>query len=172
MSRNQIWTPKWICQELVDLAKLTPNIKILEPSIGKGHLAKVILKNLPKGATLEGIESVPDLALETGKLLSIRVSCEDFLYFNDSTYDRIIASPPFTENADIRHFYHMYDLLNKGGRVVTTMHARVLTSDQAEHAACRLFLSLHHAIIEELPEKSFKSFGSSVKACIVKVDKQ
>jgi 16S rRNA G1207 methylase RsmC len=37
----------------------------------------------------------------------------DFLDYNDETFDKIIANPPFSKSQDVKHILHMYELLNE-----------------------------------------------------------
>ena len=44
---------------------------------------------------------------------------DDFLKFNEMTFDRIIANPPFAKNQDCKHIKHMYsEYLNSSREII------------------------------------------------------
>ena len=96
-NKNFYPTPSDLVYKMIDGLDL--NYKtILEPSAGKGDIAKAI-KNKTNKAKIHLIEIEPELqaiAKQYGQLVDT-----DFLSFTpDTTYDYIIMNPPFDNGAD------------------------------------------------------------------------
>jgi hypothetical protein len=87
--------------------------RVLEPSAGRG--------NILKWMKVQGWD--PDyceLMIENQQILFdkgyTRHVAADFLsYYPDTSYDLIIANPPFNKGQDIRHFKHMVEVVRDGG---------------------------------------------------------
>lgn len=167
---DQIWTPSWVGEILLKEANLCPQMSILEPSIGDGMLAQVIQDTMD-GGSLTGVEIDCTLAKNTSARLGINVFCQDFLQFWTGSYDRIIASPPFHQEMDVRHVSHMIELLNPKGRVVSTMNARKFyTSNSIRMITFKQLLERVGAKVFDLPHDCFGQFGGNVDGICVVID--
>jgi len=160
-------TPPELCSRMVALAGVQDGHKVLEPSAGRG----AILKVLPGGVQRIAVELNP--AFIEIKAFADQVHYADFLQSNGEmgTFDRVIANPPFRNGQDVDHVRHMYDLLNPGGAVVTVMSPAWQYRANHKHADFRAWLgALDHAV-ENLPEGTFKTSGTNVRALLVTIHK-
>ncbi|MCQ2754498.1 MAG: methyltransferase [bacterium] len=96
--------------------------KILEPSAGLGHIADRLIKKTfltpNKIDVIEPIEEMRGIL----KLKGYNLVDYDILHYNpQKQYDKIIMNPPFDNGSDILHFVHCYNLLKKGGKLVSIL---------------------------------------------------
>jgi len=153
-------TPENIAKLLIKMAGIKEDETILEPSAGRGAIAKYIFK-------CDCIEINKDnisyLIKNHFNLVGI-----DFLEFNGKYYDVIIANPPFSNQQDITHVEHMLELARR--KVVTVMSNSILFRTNKKTIAFREKIKRLNGKIIELPEKSFAESGTNVNACILDVD--
>jgi predicted RNA methylase len=152
-------TPEKIALKLIEMANIQNGETILEPSAGKGAIAKFI----------KGCDCV-EINEENRKYLienNFNLVGKDFLEFNNK-YDVIIANPPFTKQQDILHVEHMLDLAKH--RVVSVMSSSVLFRTNKKTEEFRKRINRLGGIFTGLPEKSFAESGTNVNACILYVD--
>lgn len=112
-------TPENECARLVELAGISADDSILEPSAGTGAILRAIRATVPD-AVCDAIEISGALCEFLRKEFEgVNVICRDFLQYPDSgtapRYSRIIMNPPFNQGADIKHIIHAYSLLKPGG---------------------------------------------------------
>lgn len=165
---EQVYTPRVVGEMLCAHARLdVPGLSILEPHIGHGHLASVIREQMTPDSRLYGYDTDPE-AVAAARAAGFDARVCDFLttpHWLD--YDRIIASPPFTDGIDEQHVRHMYWCLKKGGRLVSTMHAGRARTPGTPAA---FLLHQMRAEVYDLPPRSFVEGGSSVDAVVVVID--
>lgn len=109
------FTPLHVVDQLIELAEIDNNSRVLEPSAGIGNIADKI-----KGVTnnIDCIEKMTSYQ-ELLKLKGFNVVGSDFLTYNRiNYYDAIIMNPPFSKNQDIQHIQHAYKMLRPGGKLV------------------------------------------------------
>ena len=114
-------TPKSFAAEVVDRAEISANMRVLEPSAGKGDLAEAVSASAHevKIDVIEINSTLSDLLQKKGFEVTFR---GDFLQFNPGPrYDRIVMNPPFEDGQDIDHVKHAHSLLAPGGRLVAIM---------------------------------------------------
>lgn len=132
-------TPKALSKELVILAGLENNERVLEPSAGRGSILDAI-NDLGLDLQVECCELMEDnhrFLTEQGE----KVVGTDFLkFYPTEKYDKIIANPPFTKNQDIKHLKKMYDLLNDTGKVVCVCSTSWIQTTTKESKAFRKWL--------------------------------
>ncbi|HMN10958.1 MAG TPA: class I SAM-dependent methyltransferase [Bellilinea sp.] len=117
---NYFPTPEHLALKLVQRIEIKPGERILEPSAGTGHIARVIRRLYPHNP-LWVIERSWPMAKEL-KRQGFSGFCTDFLTFKRPV-DVIIANPPFRNNfQDIDHFKHAWEILNPGGRMAFILH--------------------------------------------------
>ena len=152
-------TPENIAKQLIRMAEIGDGDTVLEPSAGRGAIAKFI-------PGCDCIELNPENRQHL-KNFGFNVVGENFLEF-DRQYDIIIGNPPFTKQQDIDHVNHMIDLAKK--RVVSVMSASITfrTNKKTQQFLDRIE-QLDGEIID-LPEKSFQKSGTNVNTCIVRVE--
>lgn len=84
-------------------------------------------------------------------------------------FDRIIANPPFCGGQDVDHVRHMYHLLKPNGILVTVMSPAWQYRMDSKHAEFRAWLEQLDHEVEDLPEGTFKSSGTNVRALLVTI---
>jgi len=152
-------TPGEIVIRLLDKVNIKPGETILEPSAGKGAIAKYI----PECDCIELNEDNRTFLREN----NFNLIWDDFLTFNKK-YDVIIANPPFVKQQDITHVEHMLELANR--RVVSVMSSSVLFRTNKKTVEFRNKIESLGGEFMKLPEKSFTASGTNVATCILCVD--
>jgi ParB/RepB/Spo0J family partition protein len=161
-------TPDALARRLVDMADVTDNCRVLEPSAGQGAIS-----NLVRDLTDECI--VVELMPQNAKALRRQeydVKECDFLTLKIADigmFDRIIANPPFTKNQDIDHIIHMMTLLKPGGKLVSVASQSWTFGSQKKQLAFRDWLDVLNAKITELDAGEFKTSGTNISAVIVEI---
>lgn len=166
-------TPSDVVAKLLDLAEIKPGMKCLEPSAGKGAIAKR-LKDM--GCTPICCELLTDNANELIYALGISgVLVGDFLELDPAKFidfDRIIMNPPFAMQADIKHVTHALKFLKRGGILVAVMSSGVtFRQDKRTREFSDLINSFSEFELQALPEGSFKESGTGVNTVTLKVRK-
>lgn len=165
-------TPRNVVEEMINLADIRPEMKVLEPSAGMGHIADV-LKDY--GVNPDVIE----ISVNRRELLDLKgynTVGTDFLEFNtDDHYDRIIMNPPFSDRRDAEHIYHAYDLLNDDGVLVAIAGEGVFNGSDAKAKQFQEWLKQTNAEVINLDAGTFNDpslpVTTGVKARIIKIDK-
>ena len=152
-------TPGEVVERLLDKVNIKSGETILEPSAGKGAIAKFI-----KGCDCVELNEDNRTFLKEN---NFNLIWDDFLTFNKK-YDVIIANPPFTKQQDITHVEHMLGLANR--RVVSIMSSSVLFRTNKKTIEFRNKIESLGGDFMKLPEKSFAESGTNVNACILCVD--
>jgi predicted RNA methylase len=136
-------TPPAIVAEMIEAADLQAGLIVLEPSAGKGDIARAILRAAP--VRLRCIEIVPALA-EITRGEGVPCECADFLTIAPEGVDRVIMNPPFERRQDEKHVHHALRFLNPGGVLVSIVSSTtgLRLSDIADE-------------VRELPAGSFRT---------------
>lgn len=165
-------TPRNVVEEMLDMAQLSPDMKVLEPSAGMGHIADILKEN---GITPDVVE----LSGKRQELLELKghnVVGNDFLlYHPDEKYDRIIMNPPFSDRRDAQHIYHAYDLLKDDGVLVAIAGEGVFFGSDKQAQEFQAWLEHTNAEVTQLDAGTFNDpslpVTTGVKARIIKVSK-
>ena len=152
-------TPGEVVIRLLDKANIQPGETILEPSAGRGAIAKYI----PECDCIELNEDNRVFLKEN----NFNLIWDDFLTFNKK-YDVIIANPPFTKQQDITYVEHMLELTNR--RIVSVMSSSVLFRTNKKTVEFRNKIESLGGEFMKLPEKSFTVSDTNVATCILCVD--
>lgn len=158
-------SPEAVVSELLRQAELTPGMEVLEPSAGKGAIARAVAKV----ATVDCIEIQPDLAHQLMDAKFARnVRLADFLTVEPRpVYDRVVMNPPFSLMQDIRHVLHARRFLKPNGFLVSVM------SPSFTFRSTKLAESFRHTVEHEggayfdLPEGAFKESGTNVRTVVL-----
>ena len=171
-------TPKTVAKQMCDIAELTWDSIVLEPSIGKGDLADVIYK---QGISeLIGVELNKDMQKHLDEKPYVVFIGVDFLDFVKESIEgkikrvltHIIMNPPFTKQQDLDHIRAAYELLPPGGILVSVASTSWQWRDNKKTVAFREWLeNLEHEIIE-LPAGSFKISGTMIQTTIIKIRRE
>ncbi len=162
-------TPAAIADWLVDLAEIQTGHRILEPSAGQGAIINAIISKFPK-MKIECFELMPENAAILNSHPSITLIGRYFLSSGIDVaegFDRIVANPPFSKNQDIDHIYQMYDILRKGGRLVSVASKHWQLSQNKKEAHFRKWLKETNAKILHIESGKFKESGTMVGCSIV-----
>ncbi|MCK4827509.1 methyltransferase [bacterium] len=166
-------TPPELAERLVDIAEIRSGESILEPSAGRGVIAKQIRKQNP-----ENFLCCVELNIENSEYL---YKNNFFQVFADGTgdgnflkitqkHDVIIANPPFApRQADIDHVSHMIDLANR--IVISVMGAGVKFRQNKKTLAFWDKIRQYDYEMIDLPSGTFKTSGTMVNAIVLKVKK-
>jgi len=166
-------TPENIADWLVEIAEIETWNTVLEPSAGKGASVDAIYKR-HGNRHVSAIEFMGT----NSKFLEEKYQTMDFYLFGtpnfldiNHKYDRIIANPPFNKNQDIDHIRHMYDCLEKTGRLVSIASTHWERSKNTKETEFRKWLDSVGAQVKNLPEGIFKVSGTMIRTKIIVIDK-
>jgi protein-L-isoaspartate O-methyltransferase len=168
-------TPPDVADQVVQLAEIEHNHRILEPSAGTGNLIAAVMRR-DSCANVVAVEIRPAIAEQLRSRFgrgnyNCEIRCADFLdlynsefplHHNDiGTFDRIVMNPPFGNAADIKHIEHARTLLNPGGRLVAICANGPRQRERLEPIATAWI---------DLPDDTFKDQGTGVRTAIVVID--
>lgn len=168
---GQFDTPQDVARTVVDFAQIKMCAYILEPSAGKGVLAR--LAALSSGTYVDCVEidekranyltTVPGVASVTRR---------DFLQIDPADlekYDRVVMNPPFAKQVDIDHVTHALKFLKPDGCLTAIMSQSVRWRHNEKAVAFRTMLKNMGAVWFDLPAGAFAESGTMVTACVVRV---
>lgn len=155
-------TPPEVARTMAEMAHLSPDHRVLEPSAGTGRLLDALIGAGVPAGQIVAVEF--NMALVDGlrsKYPEVRVFSQDFLTMEPlRPFDRILMNPPFDHGVDIRHIRRAYDWLAPGGRLVALCAAGPRQREA--------FADAWHA---DLPDDTFKEAGTTVRTGLVVLDK-
>jgi len=161
-------TPLSVVNRLLQLAKIEPHMEVLEPSAGKGAIAREIANMTKKIDCIELLESNCK-ELKKDKCYK-RISNADFLQiFPIKEYDRVIMNPPFGKQQDIKHVTHALEFLKPDGLLVSVMSSSVTFRSNRLTVDFRDIIEARNGRIEALQENAFKSSGTMARTIIVSI---
>jgi hypothetical protein len=166
-------TPRPVIEQMLELAAIGSEHRVLEPSCGKGDLLD---------ALKEAHQDIVVHAIEWNRMLSDVLSAKghdveygDFLE-HVGVYDRILMNPPFEQGADMTHIQHAYSLLAAGGRLVSVISEGPFFRTDKQSTAFREWLQRVGGETEALPEDAFQrreAFRETgVRTRLLTVDKE
>ncbi|CAM0016962.1 hypothetical protein VPHD171_0021 [Vibrio phage D171] len=163
-------TPQTISQDIIDLADIKEGMKVLEPSAGNGELAQAISN---AGGDLDVVELAGDLRnILTEK--GFNLVGDDFLnYSTGADYDRIVMNPPFSNDQDIDHIYHAFNMLKPGGRIVAITSSMAGDRSNNKNKQFREWLDNLNAEEADLPSDAFMDSlnPTGVNTKVITIDK-
>jgi predicted RNA methylase len=165
VDRGYFPTPKPVVEQLLDLAELQAGCEVLEPSAGRGAIAKAAAA---RGAVVDCIE------LDTARAEHIRaggyarqVTAADFFSVKvQRRYQRVIMNPPFADRQDIRHVQRALRFVQPGGLVVAVMYGSLPFRSDRKAKDFRARVQEVRGTITELPDDAFPIGVSTVVAVI------
>ncbi|WP_241801643.1 methyltransferase domain-containing protein [Acidithiobacillus caldus] len=168
-------TPEILAERLCTALPSIFGIDILEPSAGHGRIAQAAL-NLGAGTVTCVEQYAPNAAHLRQRFAhrgdEVSVIEADFLSLQPedlSTFDAVLANPPFQKGADIRHITHAMRFVRPGGTVVAIMSAGVQHNHNRAATDFREMVRARGGHWEALPEGSFKESGTSVSTIMVTI---
>ena len=169
-------TPPLVVERMIELAELEHGHLILEPSVGQGHIADEICKEIkiePKDITVCEILPENNVILEEkgylneGDFFEFAEKCKEL----NIKFDRILMNPPFELQKDLLHVTTAYNLLKEKGILISVMSSGITFRNNQKTKDFRENF-LDYAEIEQNPEGSFKPSGTMVNTILVKLVKE
>ena len=158
--------------DLVFEAHIESNHSVLEPSAGRGAIINAIHRRYCN-VTVDYCELMDLNRNHLSKLSNVNFLCDDFLELKSKpTYDRIIANPPFKSNQDILHILKMYEMLKKGGRLVSIASKHWQHSTNKKETEFRNWLKEVGAVVREIEAGEFKESGTNVATVMIIINKK
>lgn len=157
------FTPPELAKELVALAGVRKDSRVLEPEAGIGNIA-----DAAKEVTdhVDCIERMTDFC-EILKLKKHNVIGNDLLTAETAPiYDAVVMNPPFSEECE--HIKRAFDFLRPGGSLVAVCSSSIQWKSTRKYEQFRDWLSEHTHSIDECSAK-FEMTG--VHTVVLVVDK-
>lgn len=157
------FTPPELAKELVALAGVRKDSRVLEPEAGIGNIA-----DAAKEVTdhVDCIERMTDFC-EILKLKKHNVIGNDLLTAETAPiYDAVVMNPPFSEECE--HIKRAFDFLRPGGSLVAVCSSSIQWKSTCKYEQFRDWLSEHTHSIDECGAK-FEMTG--VHTVVLVVDK-
>lgn len=157
------FTPSELAKELVALAGVRKDSRVLEPEAGIGNIA-----DAAKEVTdhVDCIERMTDFC-EILKLKKHNVIANDLLTAETAPiYDAVVMNPPFSEECE--HIKRAFDFLRPGGSLVAVCSSSIQWKSTRKYEQFRDWLSEHTHSINECGAK-FEMTG--VHTVVLVVDK-
>lgn len=168
-----------MAQLLVESLGDLKDIKILEPSAGRGNLAYEFAALRPESnivmiepddinySYLEKLAEESDASMD-----SFHSTFEEYYADNsDTVFDGVIMNPPFSNSRDINHIKMAFSMLKPGGVLVSIISENVLYYDNKENKEFVNWLNELKAEIFNVPYGAFKSSGTMIDTRIIKIIK-
>lgn len=167
---NYFPSPPSVVKRLLQLARVEPGMRVLEPSAGQGAIAWPCAA---AGAVVDCYEAQQGNAAicAMGAPVDLgRTLVADFLTITpEPVYDRVVMNPPFMKQLDIKHVLHALQFLKPGGLLVSVMASSVTFRDNKLTQDFRDLIRARGGDIEALPDGSFKASGTGVNTVIVTI---
>lgn len=150
---------------------ISPKMKILEPSAGRGAIIKAIHRTYPE-TMVDCYELMPENREILAKLPNVRILGEDFTKAEAGSFDKIIANPPFSGNQDIRHIGRMFDSLTHGGTLAAITSKHWTFANEKECRNFRDWVKNMNGRVFEIEEGAFKGSGTGIGTMALVITKQ
>ena len=158
-------TPPNLIQNLLELADIQQNERVLEPSAGKGDILDAIKKSYSY-KELHAIEPHSTLR-EILTLKGHQLVGSDLLQYNSGDrYDKIIMNPPFEDGQDVDHVRRAFTLLKPGGRVVAIMSEGPFFRQFKKDKSFREFLQKMNALVSQPIKEAFTNAFNSTSVTV------
>lgn len=146
-------TPPSLAADVVRKADIRNGDTVLEPSAGDGQLANAVRGQHPDApiAVIEMSSKLREILEAEGH----NIVGHDFMEHTGPQVDRIVMNPPFSNNQDIQHVRHAFDLLKPGGRLVAIMSEHAFFGREKEAQEFRDWLDENGGTSEKNPEGAF-----------------
>lgn len=168
-------TPPAVAERMAELAGIVEGDMVLEPSAGMGALVDVALAHGAKVMAVEfSLDRCKYLQQRYGANPGVAVICDNFLDIGGALkpeFDAILTNPPFSGQGSrslyAAHIELAMGYLAPGGTIVAIVPSSFSYSNDRAVVDLRRLLESWGAHVEELPEDTFKSSGTSVRALLV-----
>lgn len=171
-------TPPTLAAYVVDLARVQPGEKVLEPSAGMGALVEPLVA---RGAAVTAIEVSPERAAYLEHVWApkgVRVGTGDFLAMQPTSpqvpyggFDVVVMNPPFSTEGrrytDAEHVAHALSFLRPGGRLVAIMAPGSQGQTVGRRKTLHDLLEGWSASWESVNDKRFRISGTDTPTVIL-----
>ena len=161
-------TPDDVAKKLTDMMSTGRDLRILEPSAGRGSLVKAVLAT--KGIIDPHIDCC-ELDRFNRKFLAhlpVNLIGEDFLKLRtapEEKYDIVIMNPPFNGKEYMLHIEHAWEHLKPGGQLLFVAPTGWMKATQGRSLEFREWVE-SHATYEVLSDAEFAESGTSIDTVI------
>lgn len=168
---QEFFTPPSLAARVVELAQVG-GCRVLEPSAGRGALAKECLEHGASRVCCFELQPRHAEALRLDGRYAYAKQC-DFLeqhpIMAQEQFQRIVMNPPFTKGAALTHLKHAMNWVAPGGRIVC-----ILPDIRTQTAFLKFACPGHHEMkdftLEDVPEGTFKESGTCVRTMIMVIN--
>lgn len=168
-------TPSAVVQKMLDIIVPLDELKILEPSVGQGHIIEAINEYKPSWVEHEyfAYEINPiNRGILKEKNLNIELLGEDFLKATpEPLYDAVIMNPPFTIKGDKEHYLthleHAIGFRNPNGEIVCVAPDSFSFSNSKRVMEFKEKYKDQFYIYNVLNAGDFKTSGTNVKCVLI-----
>lgn len=161
-------TPPAVLKKMLDMVDIYPGDTILEPSAGRGAIARKLAEITPHVDVVELSEE--NFGHLNGEYRN--KTCGDFLEIEpEPDYNLVMMNPPFTRQQDIDHVNHAFKFLKPGGKLVSVMSEGTFFRTNQKAEKFRDFFLEHFLGSVELEPGDFKESGTMVKTRIIALRK-
>lgn len=170
-------TPKSVAERVIQLSEIEEykgTARILEPSAGTGNLLDCIPNSVEYTAFVVEPEENNAIILEDKGFNVYKDTFERF--YNeykdiDTGITHVIMNPPFSIGRDMSHTRLAYEMLQRGGVLVSIISENSLYYDKEETKQFNKWLKEVNAYIETVPMGAFKDSGTTIDTVIIKIKK-
>jgi hypothetical protein len=157
------FTPSEIALQMIELAEIDNNSRVLEPSAGIGNIADQIKKFCNNVDVCEQMYSYQELL----KLKGYNIVGSDFLQYNNyNYYDCVIMNPPFSQ--ETIHIKHAFDMLKAGGKLIAISSPHwTFANDKGSKEFREWFNEMGGEIAEELESGTFEMTGARSNIIVI-----
>lgn len=161
-------TPPTVVEQMIELADLESGMRILEPSAGRGAIARPLAALGHPVDCVELLEENAAAIKEDGFAASLTVG--DFLEtVPDPSYPRVLMNPPFAKQVDIRHVTHAHRFLAPSGVLVSVMSNGVTFRENRVAVEFRAMVDECGGEVVPLPSGSFTVSGTGMNTVLVRL---
>lgn len=165
-------TPPEVIHAMIQMAEVLPGALVLEPSCGKGAIARALLD---AGATVSVAEKhFPYLEGAINAFIRLGLADHFDFWHGDflamppvPKYDAVVMNPPFSRSQDMLHVLHAFNFLKPRGMLVSVMSPAWQYRTTTTAVSFRQRVQGLEGAWRALPDGTFKSAGTMVRSGIL-----
>lgn len=155
-------TPEKLVKEILSSVEIRPDWACLEPSAGRGNIAK----HLPNCDCVELNPSNREYLIQNG----FNLIHDDFMTFKpEKTYNAVVMNPPFEKQQDIKHVTKAIGIASD--LLVAIVSASAMFRTDKSYIEFRELVATLGGTITPLPPKAFAESGTCVNTALVTIRK-
>lgn len=170
-------TPSDAVEQMIAWAMPLNGKSVLEPEAGSAAILRrlVAQQEFNKPSVIHYCEINVGLASELRKLFPDSMAhyvASDFTEYSARQYDRILMNPPFSNEQDIDHVLHAWELLAPGGILVAIVSEHAFFAKTKKSSEFRRWYFQHEGKDEKLDPTIWKAAGTAVHTRMIRVEKK